>query len=169
VEGLIELGLSLPTLIAQLINFGILLLLMYMFAYKPFMRMLDERAQKAQESLEQAEYAKKKADEADKEAARRIEEASREGKQILDKAAQNGETVREKALKEARSEAEKLITRARVEIEQERDEAVGELRREFADITVRAAEKVIKRSLDKEAQHDLIEQVLEESTGFKAG
>ena len=77
--------------------------------------------------------------------------------------------VREKTLAEARTEAEKLIARARAEIEQERDAAVGELRREFADITVRAAEKVIKRSLDKKAQHDLIEQVLEESTGFKAG
>ena len=57
-----------------------------------------------------------------------------------------------------------LIARARTTIQRERDDAVDELRREFADLTILAAEKVIDRSLDKEAHRQVIDKVLEEST-----
>jgi F-type H+-transporting ATPase subunit b len=85
----------------------------------------------------------------------------------MERALQAGEETKHKALEEAQKEGEKLITRARVEIDQERDQAIGELRKEFADLTVLAAGKVIDRSLDKEAHRRLIEQVLEESSGLK--
>jgi F-type H+-transporting ATPase subunit b len=71
--------------------------------------------------------------------------------------------VKQKAQGDARREAEALIGRARAEIQRERDDAIGEVRREFADLTVLAAGKVIERSLDKEQHRELIEKVLEES------
>jgi F-type H+-transporting ATPase subunit b len=57
-----------------------------------------------------------------------------------------------------------LIERARAEIRQERDDAVTEVRREFADLTVLAAGKVIEKSLDKEQHRELIARVLKESS-----
>jgi F-type H+-transporting ATPase subunit b len=54
-----------------------------------------------------------------------------------------------------------------VEIQRERDEVIGELRQEFADLTVVAAEKVIGKSLDKETHRQLIDQVLDESAALK--
>ena len=59
--GLSDLGINLPALIAQLVNFTILLGLLYLFAYKPIMRMLDERSRKIKEGMEQAEAVKEKA------------------------------------------------------------------------------------------------------------
>ena len=50
-EGIESLGVSLPTLIAQIVNFVILFGLLYLVAYKPIMRMLDERSQKVKESM----------------------------------------------------------------------------------------------------------------------
>jgi F-type H+-transporting ATPase subunit b len=79
------------------------------------------------------------------------------------------EEVRQKAQQEARQEAESLIIRARTEIQRERDVAIDELRKEFADLTILAAGKVIDRSLDKEAHRRLIDKVLEESTTLKKG
>jgi F-type H+-transporting ATPase subunit b len=67
----------------------------------------------------------------------------------------------------AKAEAEVLIQRARTEIQRERDEAIDDVRKAFADLTVQAAEKVIDRSLDKEAHREIIEKVLEESITFK--
>ena len=166
-DGLVELGFSLPTLIAQLVNVGVLLLLLYLVAYKPFMRMMDERSQKVKDSLDQAELISQQAAQADTEVAKRKEEATQEGRKIVDQAVASGEAVRQKAITDAKQDAEKLIGRARTEIQQERDEAIGELRREFADLTILAAEKVIKRSLDTKAHRELIDEVLKESSGLK--
>ena len=80
---------------------------------------------------------------------------------------QTGEEARREAEQQARQEGESLITRARTEIQRERDEAIDELRKEFADLTILAAGKVIDRSLDKETHRQLIEKVLEESTTLK--
>ncbi len=163
------LGINLPTLIAQIVNFLILLGLLYLVAYKPIMRMLDERSRRVKESMEQTELIKQQAERAEEEVKKQIEAASREGQEIIARAVRSGEDVRQKAQQEARQDAESLIARAQVEIQRERDEAIGELRKEFADLTILAAGKVIDRSLDKEAHRQLIDKVLKESTTLKRG
>ena len=168
-EGLAGLGFSLPNLLAQIVNFAILFGLLYLVAYKPIMRLLDERSRKIKESMEQTEEIKEQAARAEEETKRRIEAASQEGQEVIARAVRTGEEVRQQAQQGAREEAKVLIARARVEIQRERDEAIDELRREFADLTIRAAEKVIDRSLDKEAHRQLIEKTLEESTNLRKG
>jgi F-type H+-transporting ATPase subunit b len=163
------LGINLPVLIAQVINFAILFGLLYLVAYKPLLRMLDERSRRVKESMEQTELIKEQAAKAEQETAKRIAEASKEGLKIIDQAVKTGEEVRLKAQGAAREEAGTLITRAQAEIQRERDEAISELRKEFADLTILAAEKIIDRSLDKEAHRQLIDQVLKESSRLKKG
>jgi F-type H+-transporting ATPase subunit b len=85
------------------------------------------------------------------------------------RAARTGEEIKKQAQQEARQEGEALIARARAEIQHERDEAIGELREEFAGLTIMAAEKVVERSLDKKAHRELIDRVLEESDALKKG
>jgi len=162
-----ELGISLPILLAQIINFAILLGLLYLVAYKPIMRMLDERSRRIKESMEQTELIKQQAERAEEEVKKQLEAASKEGMEIITRAMHTGEEVRQKAQQEAKQDAETLITRARVEIQRERDGAIDELRREFADLTIMAAEKVIEKSLDKQTHRQLIDKVLEESTTLK--
>src|SRR3990172_8119587 len=116
-----ELGLNIPLLIAQVINFFIVLLALRLFLYRPVLNMLDRRAQRVREGLEAA----------------------------------GGQ---------ARREGEALLERARNEIQLERDQAIAQLRREFAELTVSAAEKVIGQSLDRQAHPPLIDEVLAEST-----
>jgi F-type H+-transporting ATPase subunit b len=163
------LGISLPTLLAQIINFAILLVLMYLVAYKPIMRMFDERSRKIKESMEQTESIKEQAAHAEEEAEQRIEAAGKEGQELVARAVRTGEDVRQQTQQEAKRDAELLIARARTEIQRERDEAIGDLRNEFADLTIKAAEKVIDRSLDKKAHRQIIDKVLKESTTLKKG
>lgn len=162
--GLASLGINMPTLLAQVINFVILFGLLYLVAYKPIMRMLDERSRKVKESMEQTDFIKEQAAHAEEEAEKRIEAASREGQELVTRAVRTGEEMRQQAQQEARQDAEALIARARTAIQREQDDAIGELRKEFADLTILAAEKVIDRSLDKEAHRQIIDKVLEEST-----
>lgn len=164
-ERLIEgLGVSVPTLVAQVVNFGILFALLYVLAYKRVLKILDERSQKIRDSIGQTERIREQAEQAEDESKRRIEAASTEGQGIIARAVRAGEDIRQQAQQEAKHEGESLLTKARGEIQRERDEAIGELRREFADLTIQVAEKVIERSLDKEAHRQLIEKTLDEMT-----
>jgi len=167
--GLASLGINMPVLLAQIINFIILFGLLYLVAYKPIMRMLDERSRKIKESMERTEYIKQQAERAEEEAKKRIDAAAKEGQEAVARAVRTGEEVKREAQQQARGEAEALIARARTEIQRERDEAIGELRKEFANITIVAAEKVIERSLDKKAHREIIKKVLDESTTLKKG
>ncbi len=163
------LGINLPVLIAQIVNFGILLGLMYLVAYKPVLRMFDERARKVKESMALADSIKEQAAKADEEVKKRLDAAIKEGQEIVARAARTGEEARKRAEEEARKEGEALIARARAEIQRERDEAVDGVRRQFADLTIMAAGRVIDRTLDKEAHRQLIDKVLEESRTPKKG
>jgi len=167
--GLANLGINVPMLLAQIINFIILFGLLYLVAYKPIMRMLDERSRKIKESMEQTEHIKQQAEGAEEEAKKRIDAAAKEGQEAVARAVKTGEEVKREAQEQAKQEAEALIVRAQSEIRRERDEAIDDLRKEFADITIAAAGKVIDRTLDKKAHREIIKKVLDESTTLKKG
>ena len=163
------LGINVPTLIAQIVNVLILLGVLYLVAYKPVMRMLDERSRRIKESIAQADAIKEQAARAEEEVKKQLEVASKEGEKRIVQAVKMGEEMKQKAQQEARKEAEALMARAKTEIQRERDGAIDELRKEFADLTVLAAGKVIDRTLDKKAHREIIDKVLEESTTLKKG
>lgn len=161
------LGISWQGLLGQIINFVLLLVLLYFIGYRPIRKMLDERSKKIKEGIDQAELAKEAATRAEEEVQRRLDEARKDGQLILAQAAEMGERLKAEAREEARREAEALIVRARAEIGMERDEAIDRLRQEFADLAILAAEKVINETLDKERHRRLIEEVLEESSTLR--
>ena len=163
------LGINLPGLLAQLIGFAILLILLRFVAFKPFMRMMDERSRRVQEGLEAAEQMKEQAGQADVQVQKRLEEARQEGQGLIGQAQQIASRLQDEARQQARTEGEALLARARNEIQLERDEAIAQIRRQFADLTITAAEKVIGQSLDKKAHERLIEEVLAESSFKKDG
>lgn len=163
------LGINLPVLLAQLINFFILLVLLYFAAYKPIIRMLDQRSAKIKEGMEQAEAIRQKTAQTEEEVRAQLEAARKEGQAVIAQATQIGDRLKEEAKKEARQEAESIINKARTEIERERNKIVDELRKEFVDVVVTAAEKVLRETLDKEKHRRVIEEVLKESSTFKKG
>lgn len=164
-----QFGINLPGIIAQVINFAILLVVLYVIAYKPITRMLDERSKRISESMEQSERIKEQAARAGEEIKARIEEARKEGQTLVTQAGQIGERIREETRQHARSEAEAIIARARLELQRERDEAIDQLRREFVDLAILAAEKVINETLDKAAHRRIIDEILEKSTTLQKG
>ena len=166
-EELGNIGINLELLVAFVINFIILLVLLSVFAYKPIIRKLDERQAIIKESMEQAEQIKLQTARTEEEIKAQLDTARKEGQQIIAQATQIGDRLKNEAKEEARQEAESLITKARSEIERQRDKDIEQLRSEFADIAILAAEKVINETLDKEKHRKIIDEVLNESTAFK--
>ena len=163
------LGINLPVLVSQLVSFLVLFIILRFVAYKPILKMLDERSQRIKESLEQAEVAKEQSMHAQDEIKKQVQDAGRQGQEIIARANQTSDEVRKKAQELAKQDAEVLIQRARQEIKAERDEAIDVLRAEFADLTIQAASKVIGETLDKESHKELIDKVLQESKTLKKG
>jgi len=161
------LGLDLATFIGQLVSFLILLGLLVYVGYKPIRKMLDERANRIKESMEQAEATKQEYERAEVAVREQISKARQEGQAVIGQATQIGDRLKEEAKEEARKEAQAIVDRTRVELERERDKAIDDLRREFVDTAILAAEKVINETLDKEKHRKLIEQALEESATFR--
>lgn len=168
-EGLDKLGINLPYLIAQIAGFLLLLGILYAVAYKPVLKMLDERSQKIKESMQQTDDIKNQAEKAQEEFKKKMEEASLQGRDIIERATKTGEEIKARAQEDAKAEAEALVEKARSEIRRERDEIVDDLRKEYADLTMLAASKVVEKSLDKDAHISLIEKALEESDSLKKG
>jgi len=168
-ELLSSMGINAPLLIAQLVNFTLLFILIYMFGFKRILAMLDERSRKVAEGLEKAEQIKQQAAEADKALRAQLDTARKESQAIIAQAAQMGERAKEEAREAAKKEAEILIARAKGEIQRERDEIVESLRREFAEIAILGAEKVIQQRLDREGNRKIVDKVLEESGSLKRG
>ena len=162
--GIGALGINLPGLLAQIIGFAILLGVMRAIAYKPVLKMMDQRSERIREGLEAADKMKEQAAQADVTVQKRLEEARQEGQALIGQAQQIANRIQEDARQQAQAEGESLLVRARNEIALERDEAIAQIRREFADITIAAAEKVIGQSLDKRAHERLIDEVLAQAS-----
>jgi len=159
-EGIGALGINLPGLVAQLINFTILLLL-FSWIFKKFLfPALDERKRRIEEGLQASDEAKQRLAQTEQEIAKELDKARREGQQLIAAAQQASNRLREEETQRARAEAEQLLERARTEIQLERDAAVQHLKGVFADLTVKAAERIIKKEIDPATHHNLIEEVL---------
>jgi F-type H+-transporting ATPase subunit b len=157
------LGINLPQLIAQIVNFFVLMAVLRLVLYKPILKMLDERKMKISEGLNAADIARAEAAKAQANIQEQIEVARREGQDIVGNAQQIATRIQAEAREQSARDAEAQRVRALADIQLERDRAIAELRGEFADITVTAAEKVINQSLDRGAHQRIIDEALAES------
>ena len=163
------LGIHFPSLAIYLVNFLLVLLLLYLFAYKPILRLMDQRAERIRESLEAADTARQEAASSQEAIQEQVTEARREGQRIMDQAREASERFRTEEMDKARQEAEAFVERAKKDIARERDTALQEVRASFGDLAITAAERVIRSSLDRQAHEELINQVLEEGESLRRG
>ena len=163
------LGFHWLSLLIYLINFLLVLGLLFLFAYKPILRLMDQRADRIRESLEASERAREAAANSQQAVEDQLVEARREAQRIMDQAREAAERFRAEEMERAHGEAENFVSRAQSDIQRERDAAIEEVRASFGDLAMTAAERVVRRSLDRQAHEDLIAQVLEEGESLRRG
>lgn len=161
------LGINLGYLISQIVNFTLLAILLYVVAYKPVLRMLDDRSAHIKKGLEDAEEASRRAAQMEQEFEQRMVEARREGQEIIAQSTQMSEKARQEILATARQEARAEIDKAKDEIAREREMAMAELRQQVADLSLTISEKVIGEALDEQGQRRLIEEFLQQTEGLQ--
>lgn len=159
------LGINIGTLLAFIVNFGILLLLLKLFLYGPVLKMLDERRRRIQEALSAADRAAESARESEGRVQEQIRQAQIQAQEIVANAQQIAQRIQDDATRQGQERQQQLVAQAQATIRQETESARAGLRREFADLTILAAEKVINQSLDRQSHLRLINEVLDSSAG----
>ena len=152
--------LSLGTILAQMLNFFILVWLLASFAYKPLLAMMTERKERIAKDLEAAEQARAEAEGFKADYAAQISNARVEAQQIVEKAIQEAENTTREQLATAREQIEQEKNRARQDIAIERDRAMNSLRNEVVSLSVAMAGKVVAKDMNSETNTKLIEDAI---------
>ena len=151
-------GLMIWTLLA----FGITLFLLNKLAFPRIAEALDRRRKAIEDSIEHAEQAKREADELLEEYRARLREAREQAEDITVRARKAADSLGDEAKAQANQQREELMERTRRDIEAETKRALDEIRKEVANLTVIATEKVTRKSLTPEDHRRLIEEALGE-------
>jgi F-type H+-transporting ATPase subunit b len=142
--GLISLDKS---LIVQIVNFVLLLLLLRKFLYAPFVAKMEERTQAIKVSLEEAQAARAQAAKQQEENAERLRAAHAEAEAIRARALKDAAEEQRKLVEAARVESQRLVESAKAQLDAETRKAREDLRREVSDLAVAVAEKLVRKSL----------------------
>jgi F-type H+-transporting ATPase subunit b len=161
-----KLGINLGFFLFQVFNFTILALLMYALAYKPIVRMLENRKNKIAQGLEDARIAAEARANAEKEAKAILAEAQNNAAQKVREATERADAAAREIIAQAEAQANKIREEARLEAAQERDRILLELRGQIASLAIAAAQKLIGEALDEKRQHALLEEFF---SGVKSG
>ncbi len=151
-----DIGLMIWTLLV----FGFSMVILAKLAFPRIAEALDKRQRAIEDSIDAADRTRKEADELLSEYRARLSEAREQAEDIVSRARKAGDRVESEAKEEGKQQREEMLERARREIESETQRALNEIRREVADLTVMATERVTRKSLDADDHRRLIEESL---------
>jgi F-type H+-transporting ATPase subunit b len=161
-EMLQHLGISWPKLIAQMVNFAIILFVLWRFAYRPVLKLLEERRQRVAEAMANAEKAK--ADLARAEGARQeiLNQANAQATKLIEEARAAAARVQEVETQKAIAAAKDIVEKARQATEAEHARMLADLRREVGRLVVATTSRVVGKTLTPDDQQRLANEATRE-------
>lgn len=156
-----KLGVNGQLFLAQLVNFAIVLFVMWRWVYKPLMQKMDERAKKISDGLVFSQKADVRLSEAELEKEKVVQSAKAEAHVLMEQASAKAEALRHEKLAQAKTEIEKIITEAKEQIKNERTSAFDALKKDVADLVTLATAKVVS-GIDAKTQRGLVQNAIKE-------
>lgn len=147
----------------MLLVFGVVVFVLTKFGFPVILKMVDDRKAYIEESLTMAERARHELEKVKAEGELIIENARKEHTSIMNEASVLKELMIKEARLKALQEANKMIEEAKIQITGEKEEAIRDIRRQVAVLSIDVAEKVLRSKLDdKTAQVGMIDRLLDE-------
>jgi F-type H+-transporting ATPase subunit b len=146
------------------ITFIVLMLVLKKIAWKPILTALNQREDAIKESLEKAEKAKEEAQKILQENQASLLKAEEESKKIIEQSREYAQKLKDQMMRDSKEQAQKIIDDATAQIEQKKEAAFSELKNKVAELSIQAAEKIIKENLDKDSHKKLVDRYIEEIT-----
>ena len=149
------------SLLIQVINFLLLLVLLYKILYRPFLVKLEQRSAAIKKSLEDAELARTEAQRQREEHRAKVQAAHAEAEAVRAAALKDAAEEHHRLTESARQEATRIVEAGRVEIARDIRRAKEELRKEVGDLAVLVAERLMRRSLNAEDHKKVVQDAME--------
>ena len=162
-----KLGIDWKLLLAQIVNFVILLFLLKKFLYKPLINLMNNRRQKIEEGLEKARKGEEEFQKIQELRDKELAKVQKEAEVIIQKAREVGDKKQQEILKEAEEKTKKIIEEAKGRIEIEKEKMLKEVRQDVADLVVTATEKILKEKVDKNKEKEMINEVFNKLRGHE--
>lgn len=150
------LGLDLRILLAQLVNFAILIFVLWRFAYKPVFNILEERRKKVEKGIEDSEEASRRLSEADIHKKQVIAEARQEANNIIEEAKKKAEVRYQEIIAKSHSDIQIIIDDEKEKIALERSNAMRDVKAEATEMISLALSKILEEKLDEKKDAELI-------------
>jgi F-type H+-transporting ATPase subunit b len=154
------LGVDWKILLAQFVNFAILIFVLWKFAYKPIFKFLEERRQKIEDGIKNAEKVAQRLVEISEEERELIIGAKKESLNLINEAKENAEKRGSEMIKKAQEEASMVIVKEREKFNQEKIEMFKEMKNSLSELVVLAVEKVIEEKMSGEKDEEIIKKAL---------
>jgi F-type H+-transporting ATPase subunit b len=156
------LGIYWPKLIAQMINFGIVLFVLWKFAYRPILALLEQRRQKIEESVRNADKIKAELARVESSREQIMAEANARANGMIEEARAAAAKVQETETQRAILAAEQIIAKAREASAQDHQRMLNELRKEIGRLVVQTTAQVSGKILTLDDQKRLIDETNKE-------
>jgi F-type H+-transporting ATPase subunit b len=160
VGGIGSLGINLKIFIAQLVNFTVVLLVLWKWAYKPIVRLLDERQHKIEKSVKDAQEIEQRLSRLSGEREEVLIAARQEAKARVEEALAGAEGRRQEILEKTKGEVERVIAQGKQQLAQEREAMMRDARKELAEIVVEASRKIVASEINEKKAASLAEEVI---------
>ena len=147
------------TLFGQMLSFAVFVWFTMKFVWPPIVKAMEERKAKIAEGLAAAERGQHEQELAEKRAKESLHEAKRQAAEIKHNAEKQAALIVEEARDKAKEEGHRQMLAAQAEIEQEANKAREVLRAKVAELAVQGAEKILRKEIDANAHHDIVESV----------
>ena len=157
-----DFGIQPILLLAQIINFVILLFLLKRFLYKPILKVLEERKKRIETLLKQAEEIQKKFAQANVEQEKILDTAKLQASKIIENAKEEAKVLSRKLQEETNKEIESTLERAKSALQLEKQKMISEAKGKIVDIVVLVTEKVTAKTLQKAEKEKLVNNALSE-------
>lgn len=157
---LASLGIDAQMFIFQLINFALVVAVLWFLILKPITKKMTERQKMIDESLDNAKKVQENLARSEKEYQTRIDEAKVESNKILEKSQVEAERLSNDIKNKAKKEIEGLVLQAREKIKEEKVEVMAGIKRETANLVVAAVEKILNEKMDEKKDKRIIEDSL---------
>ncbi|PCI34141.1 MAG: ATP synthase F0 subunit B [Elusimicrobia bacterium] len=154
--------------IFTIISFLILVVLLRVVAWGPLLAAIDARERGLRDERERAEKAREESEKIQQDLEKRLTGAAEEAKDLIAQATKDAEVLRQKLKGDAEGEAKDLVDKARVQLNDEKNKLVGELRQEVVTLSVSAAERLMKKSIDDAVQKTVLDDFFSQLEKEKA-
>ena len=148
------------TIIAQVLNFLILVAILRALAYEPVAKMLKQRSDKIQNSLDQAAADRKAAEQTLAQYKNQLADANKRAQEIVDRAELTARQERDSLVAETKREIERMKQNAQAEIQNERNRAFEEMKAEIVTLSLQAAEKIVAKNLSSKENDKLVDDFI---------